>query len=201
MSVPSPVTLAEFKTHLNLATNTAESDTELTLHLQAATEVVEQRVGPLVTREFTEAAEGRGGYVVVNKTPLVQVTSLTEVAGNVAWAAAEYTADASGVITGALGRRLPRGRYTVVYTAGRGAAPADPMPANLVPDRFRLAVLYVGEHLWEMQRKSAGRPGLFGEAREPGGSSEAAAAFVYRGFALPKRALELLAGDEELGFA
>lgn len=201
MTIP-PVTMAELKKHLNLAPNTSADDAELQLHLEAATEAVEERVGPLVTRQFTQRVDGRGGSVVLDHTPVVDVTDLTEVVSSYSWLPVEYDVDAaSGVVTGALGRRLPRGAYTVTYTAGRGLASADPVPDGVVPAKYRLAVLYVTEHLWEMQRKGASRPSLMGEAGNTAASTgEAGARYVYRGFALPNRALELLAGEEELGF-
>lgn len=195
MPVPSgqgdiaPASLAEFKAHLNLAAGTSETDEELALHLNAATLAVEKRIGPILTREFTHTTAARGGgALVVDKTPLVAVTSVTGLASGTVWATEDLDADPAGIITPAAGRFSP-GRYTVVYTAGRGDS------AN---EDHKLAVLYVAEHLWEMQQRGVtDRPGVFGE--QPSG--DASAGFVYRGFALPNRALELLSGDEEIGFA
>lgn len=195
MPAPLPVTLDQLKAHLNLSPNTSESDTELLLHLEAATEAVETRVGPLVAREFTEQVQGRNNTITVSKTPLLSVTSLIEAATGLAWGQVTFNVDPSGVITGALGRRLPRGTYTVTYTAGRHT------DAFELPRRFQLAVLYVAEHLWEMQRGNAARPAMFGVAAQGPAGSASEAGFIYRGFALPRRALELLSGDEELGFA
>ncbi|HEX6516448.1 MAG TPA: head-tail connector protein [Nocardioidaceae bacterium] len=191
MATPLPVSLDEFKAHLNLSTGTKESDAELTLHLTAATAAVEKRIGPLITRDFTEQVRGRNGAVTVNKTPLVSVTALTAVGGT-SWDVTTLHGDPSGVITIATGGRLPDGRYDVGYKAGRG---------DTASEDHKLAVLYVAEQLWEMQRGSVPRPAMFGVAARETATSAQEAGYVYRGFALPRRALELLSGDEEIGFA
>lgn len=192
-STPGPaVSLEEFKQHLNLSAATKETDSELALHLAAATEAVELRIGPVITREFSEQVRGRNGAVTVNKVPLVAVTSLTAVAGGTSWDVTTLDADPSGVITRLTGGAIPAGRYDVVYQAGRG---------DTASERHKMAILYVAEHLWELQRGSVPRPAMFGVATNEGGTSAQEASYVYRGFALPRRALELLSGDEEIGFA
>jgi hypothetical protein len=183
-----PVSLGEFESHLNLSASTSESDVELTLHLRAATEAIEKRIGPIITREFTERLSTYGGgRLLVSRTPLVSVVSIINVATGVTWTAEKFDIDPAGIITG-IGRRLSMGRYDVTYTAGRGATARED---------HKLAILYVAEHLWEMQQGSGvgGRPGLYGDT---GPTGEESARFYYRGFALPRRALELIAGDEEI---
>lgn len=181
------VTLPELKAHLNLATNTTADDAELTLHLDAATAAIEKRIGPVVTRQATERVIVRDRTACVSTLPLVEVLSLTPVTNGVAGNPVDVTwldYDDSGVITGIPGT----GRHDIVYTAGHG---------DTASDDHKLAVLYVAEHFWEMQRRGkAGRPGLYGDNQEISPSSEAGADLIYRGFALPRRALELIAGDE-----
>lgn len=182
-----PVTLDELKTHLNLSAASDESDAELTLHLRAATRAIEKRIGPLVIQEFTERLTANSsGVMLVSNMPLVAVVSATSVVGNTAVLQA-LDVDPAGVISGA-SSRLATGRYDVTYTAGHGATASED---------HKLAVLYVAEHLWEMQQQTGvgDRPGLFGED-PPGG--EESARYIYRGFALPRRALELISGDEQL---
>lgn len=189
-----PVTLDEFKAHLNLPSNTKESDTELQLHLNAATEALEKRVGAMVTREFTERVTARGGLLLLANAPVVELASVTEVGGT-AWTIGDLYVAADSIVRLSAGGQLPGVDFTVTYTAGRGAI-AD------VPARFKLATLIVAEHLWETQRGTAVRPAMFGMAPEPTSTGTAAdAGYVYRGFALPRRALELLAGDQDIAFA
>jgi hypothetical protein len=186
------VTLAELKIHLNLAPATVETDTELTLHLNAAIAAIEKRIGPVATREFSERLRTENSRsLVVNNTPLLSVTSVTGVTSGNLIDAANYYADPSGVVSGLNGWKFPSGDYDVVYNAGRGTTASED---------HKLAILYVAEHLWEMQQGTGvgDRPGLYGEA-PPGG--EEGARYVYHGFALPRRALELISGDEQLGFA
>lgn len=187
-----PVTLEEFKRHLNLSSSTSESDVELNLHLDAAIRAIEKRIGPLVHTEFTERlAANSNGRLVLNNTPVVSITTLTHTNGLTRAVDTLSIDGTAGIVSGVSGWRIAAGEYDAVYVAGHGTtASAD----------HKLAVLYVGEHLWEMQQQTGigSRPGLWGEDA-PGG--EESAHYIYRGFALPRRALELISGDEQLGFA
>ena len=173
MAPPLPVTLADLKTHLNL-TGTTE-DAELTDKPEAATGAVEQRVGPMVIREVSEHTTATKGHLRLWYTPVDSLTSAT-LSGAVVevsdWVLAKSTGLVSGVSTD--------GVYQVVYNAGRAVDALD------VPSELREATLVVAAHLWETQRGSTGAaPGVPGQAF--------ASTPVPRGFALPHRAVELLA--------
>lgn len=187
-----PVTLDELKTHLNLPSADAGQDPELTLHLRSAIQAVEKRIGPLTHREFTEKVRARNGCITVNQTPLVSVSAVTERIGNVVWDIEGLDVDDAGIISSIYGSRLPTAMFTVTYTAGHGATALE---------RHKLAVLIVAEQLWETQRGNGARPSMFGVAPEGSATSAHEADYVYRGFALPKRALELISGDEQIAFA
>jgi hypothetical protein len=189
-----PVSLDEYKAFLELSTDTSETDPELQMHLNGAVKAIEKRIGPILTRDYAERVRARNGAVTVNTTPLVELTSLTRILGAVEYDVATLDPDPSGVITRLTGTRLPDGKYDVEYTAGRGATASED---------HKMAILYTAQHFWEMkQRQQNGRPGLFGEQEEAhAGAGLASAVFVYRGFALPRRALELISGDEVIGFA
>lgn len=192
----APVSLPELKAHLNLTTGTSASDTELQLHLDAATEAIEKRIGPILQREVTERATvGRRGVLVLSTLPVVSVTTVTEVVAGRSWDVTTLHADPSGVVGLVSRGYLPPVGFDVTYTAGRAATTDD------VPARFKLAILIVAEQLWETQRGSGARPAMFGMAAEASSTSAHDAQFVYRGFALPKRALELISGDEQIAFA
>jgi hypothetical protein len=87
---------------------------------------------------------------------------------------ADYELDAdTGLLRLAAGGWF-RGTYTVTYTSGRADLPAA----------IRLAVLVIAEHLWETQRGAAPVGPLSGDDTFP---------TPGLGFAIPNRALELLA--------
>jgi hypothetical protein len=116
--------------------------------------------------------------MAVRQRPLVSVTSITDVASGVAQSTSDLEVDTnSGVIRRKLGWPfLGRGgAYTVVYTAGWGTA---------VPPSFNEFARIVLEHLWQTQHGPSLRPSIGGEEEVtlPGW-----------GFAIPNRAVELIA--------
>lgn len=177
MSTPSPVTADDLRRHLNM---TGGDEGELTFWLGAATLAVEGRVGPLVARSFTERREARNGVLCVARTPLVSVESLALPSGTTV--AGTIDAHPSGVVS----RRGDRlyGEYVVTYTAGR----------EEVGENLSGAVLIVAGHLWETQRGNSARGRTLSEWDGATGAADVGA--VLRGFALPRRALELLQPDD-----
>lgn len=199
MTVTPPVTLDELKKHLNRPAGAADEDAELTLHLEAATEAIEQRVGPIVNREVTERARLSGDLLELNERPAVSLTTITNVVNGTPTAITGLLLDELDVDLEAglvnLGHvRGATSLYEVTYTAGRGVI-AD------IPARFKLAVLIVAEHLWQTQRGNGAPPRMFGVSPETSTSSSNAADYIYRGFALPRRALELIANDQTTAIA
>lgn len=194
-------TLPELKKQLNLASNTTQSDDELQLVLDAATAAIEARVGPIVNREVTERLHPTAsGSLEVSQRPLVTLTSVSDVWLDTAYDIAVLDVDnEAGTIThrwnsagfGSADYRRDARPFEVVYTAGRGTE---------APAHLKLAVLIVAEHLWSAQRGSSARPGMFGMAGmagDAGASSAAEASYIYRGYALPRRALELIVDEEQ----
>lgn len=180
MPVPLPITVEALRAHLNMASTI--HDAELTLHLTAATIAVEGRVGPVVARAFTGNHAAGNGVLVVTQRPLVSVQSVTAADGT-----AYLTADVRTHPAGLIFRDGPHcfwpGRYDVAYTAGRAE----------VPENLSVAVLIVAAHLWETQRGAMARGRTLGDMGDGG---QATAMAMLRGFALPRRALELLQPDE-----
>ena len=212
MSVSLPVTLDEFKKHLNLDAGFNVDDAELTLHLGAATEAIEARVGPLVVHEVTQRirvrrelrrhynVEQHHHLLTLNEAPVVDVTSITNVIAGVPTAIAgldidqlDIDLDAAIIDLGYYFRGASR-VFEVTYTAGRGTI-------DTLPDRFKVAVMIVAEQLWETQRGTGVRPQMFGIAAETTAASSHAANYIYRGYALPSRALELIANDLTVAFS
>lgn len=170
--------LPEFKAHLNRSDDT--DDGELFGVLAASNDVLEFLIdGPVKVREITEQHDVRSDRIAPRKRPLVSVTSLTPQGGASPVDSSAYR------LTGLNSVRLIAplcGWYTLVYQAGW-----DPLP-----DRYKLAGLIIGAHLWGTQNGGAGGRVLPGDdvAVVPGLS-----------FAIPARALDLIGTPLLYGFA
>lgn len=184
MPVPTPVTLAVFKEHLNIPAGNTTHDPELQRTLEAATEQAEGYIGPIVGRAVTKRLDtDRHGRIDLH--PALAVTSVVGVFGAPTYAVGDLDLDPDdGLLRLDDGRGLFAGRYTVTWTAGRAATVAD-VPASIAD-----AVNIIGKHLWETQRGKSARPGLVGMRST--GADDSRDFAPPRGFAIPHRALELL---------
>lgn len=170
------VSLEEFKTQLK-RTDDAD-DLALRSYLASATRYVEHRTGgPVSVQTFTERHFITGFTLIPRKRPLVSVTSITPDFGTVLTASA-YIADTDANQIVFYWGIWPTW-HTVVYRAGR----AQP------DENIKLAGMIVAQHLWETQNGFAGRRG--------------ADDFVQTGlgFAVPRRAEQLLVPDEMSGIS
>jgi hypothetical protein len=169
------VSLADTKKQLNIdATDTGDDD-ELRGFITGASLAVERELGNVVARRsFTERRTAvSDGRVLLSNEPVLAVTSAVSADGSTTWALEDLDVDdASGLVAAKSGAPLS-GDVDFTYTAG----------LRIVPDDYQLATLIVVQHLWETQR------GRYGAV--PGGSTEPEY-MSGRGFALPRRALELL---------
>jgi hypothetical protein len=174
-------TLAEFKTHLNYGTGNTE-DTELTMHLSAASQWAESYFA-LAPTVFTERLYTQDCYLRQRHHPLTAVASVTPQDG-MALSASAYIVDTTNSLIELRYNYAGYGWYTAVYTAG----------LTTITDRVKLAGMIVGQHLWDLQNGSAGR-GRRPEDLVP----------TPFGFAVPNRAIELIESDPDLktmpGFA
>jgi hypothetical protein len=166
-------TLAQFKTWLKYGAGTSQ-DTELTTALTAASSWVEWRQsGPLEVTQYTHRLYCNGQLLQPRKLPLVAVVSLTPQDGSALSASAYIVDTTNGLIQL---RYDGPGWYTAVYTAGLAS----------VPERVKLAGLETARHLWLVQNGSSTR-GFPGDdvVQTP------------LGFAVPRRAEELMAADPD----
>lgn len=163
---PEFITLEELKKHLNIPAAKTVDHVELELARGSAEEGVEFLVGPVIHATVTETVHpSRSGVAVLAKCPVVSVTSVLSNGVSVTHA---LNAEA-GIISG-----LPwAGDLVVTYTVGR----------TVLPDSIRLAALIIAAHLWDTQRGPATSPLQEEETTEVPGL----------GYAVPNRALELLA--------
>lgn len=161
------VTLDEVKAHLNVTG--ANNDSEIDLVSKAAQELVEGIVGPVRWRSVEQSAPVGSTLAVLSVAPVVSVTSVSY-SGVTYLEPVTLDLDA-GVLTGLTGGS----DGTIVYVAGRAQC----------PDAIRLAALIIAGHLWRTQLGSApsGALPVDDESQQPPGL----------GFAIPSRALDLLA--------
>lgn len=177
-------TLDEAKSFVNIDATNTDHDAELQPMLDAACEQVEERCEPVVLRTFTETYPGDSRRVVSLWRHRIQsITSLTLVSdGSSPLDLSDVVFDSDGgIIFTKSGSAFPGNRWQITYTAGFPAIPAS----------LKEAALVITKQLWQTQRGNAGRPGVFGDATE-GRMSTTQATYVYTGYALPGRAIELM---------
>ena len=173
----SIISLAEAKAHLDM-TATADDD-ELRNFLQAATELVESKVGPCVRRTVTERVTEGTCELVLRCHPVISVTSVTSVwPGGPSWTTADLLVDGdAGIVCQKSMWPFWYGPWDVVEVVGRA----------VIPERFLHAAKEQLRHLWETQRGSSQAPPLAGE--------ETFTTAQGWSFSVPRRVLELLAAD------
>lgn len=183
MAAPSLERLAEF-------VNITDPPTiqRLQEFLDASLLTITQRCGPPAGTVVAEQVHARDGVLVLSERPVQElVTVMDDRGGEVSIEGARISRRSAVV-------RLSRPmtcEFDVTYKAGW-----DPYPADL-----EMAVYIVADHLWETQRGRSGSfaalHGLDDDAPVGGDASH----FVLRGFALPRRAMELTRPYIKPGFA
>lgn len=169
------VSLADTRAQLNFdATETADDD-ELRGYIGAATGAVEKALGRVVVRRsftdrFTVARSAT--ELLLRNVPVLSLTSVVSADGATTWDTNSLQPDVeTGLVVVAAGPAFT-GALDVTYQAGE----------VVIPENYRLATLIIVQHLWETQRGTMGvQLGGDNEPYMPG-----------RGFAIPRRALELL---------
>jgi hypothetical protein len=175
------ISLAVAKRHLNITSTT--DDEEIRGWLAAVTEVIEAKVGPVVVKTITdERHDGNGRSLWLRQTPVVSLTTVAPwlTTGTTYTVADLRLSPDSGRVERKDGLCFTGGPFAVSYKAGR----------PVIGENISQAAAIILKHLWETQRGAAGLPlqGLDDTTLIPG-----------MGFAVPNRALELLAPDELAG--
>jgi hypothetical protein len=168
--------MEEFKNELNRTDSFDDAD--LRSRLVAATDWAEGVIGgPLSVQTFTEQLHVIGDTIVPIFRPLVSVTSLTPDLGS-AIDSTGYVVDTRlGVIR--LRWLLGWNLYTLVYRAG----------LTVVSERIKEAGLIVAKHLWQTRNGGGGR------------QSPDDLVMSGLGFAVPRRAMEMVSKDNIPGIA
>lgn len=178
---PAILSLADAKAHLNITG--AGDDDEVRFWNNVSTRAVEYYVGPVVARTVTEDhSVRRAPVVVLLNTPVLRLTAVTAaLTGAVAPAVDGLGVDAvTGEVFRLDGGTLS-GRLRFTYAAGR----------TVIGEHITGGARIVLDHLWRTQR--AGRRG----ALAGGGGDDYAVTepIPGLGYAVPNRAVELLAPD------
>jgi hypothetical protein len=169
----SLVTLADAKDQLNTRTSGDVDDTELQRYVDAVTKPMEDAAGRVLDpRTFTDIVQVTiASGLLLARAPVTAVTAVVTTDGVTSWDPANLFVDPdSGMVTVQSGPAL-NGQVAITYTAG-----VTPVAAHV-----ELAALITIQHLWETKRGTMGVT--------LGGEGET---FVPRGFAVPRRATELL---------
>lgn len=180
---PYLVSLADAKDQLHITDN--QDDEKLRSFIESATSVVERIRGEsIVRRTITEQHEVRTGQMVLNRTPVISLTSVVSTDGFLTWDVSSLLLSPNGVVSTKpwVGMSLMAltGFISVTYVAGYQV-----IPSNIL-DATRIII----EHLWQTRRGSAGGP-------RPGVQLSAVPGV---GYLVPNQALELL-GSGMPGFA
>jgi len=179
---PALLSLADAKAHLNITTTT--HDDEIREYLEAATEIVESYIGPVVRRVYTSRVRGHRTSIALPHTQVLEVTAVTVVSdGSTPITLSDLAIDtASGVVTYKNGSSFPYGDMDWVYEVGR----------TLVKANWTLASKIIVKHNWETQLGNL--PSIQGDS----------AGYVVSGagYLVPYRAISLLSPDQvPVGFA
>lgn len=183
------ISLTDAKMYLNI--DGVEDDEELRGFIETATRIVENVVGPVVVRTFTEVHRAGGRLLVLNNTPVLSLTSLEAVStGGIDYAVADLDLDTvMGIVRRLDGERFV-GPLRAVYPAGR----------RVVPATMTMAARVMVAHMWETQRGhwSVQRANAWDRARltaTGGGEMGAPPGTAYM---IPRRAMELLEPDRRM---
>lgn len=169
------VSLADARAHLNMGATETADDEELRGFIGAATGAVERALGRVVVRRsFTDRFEigGSTTQLLLRNVPVLSLTSAVSADGSTTWSVGGLRADGeTGLVTVVSGAALT-GTVDMTYQAGE----------TVISEDYQLAAKIIIQHLWETQRGTMGvQLGGDNEPYTPG-----------RGFAIPRRALELL---------
>lgn len=180
------MSLADAKRHLNIAAANTAHDDELREHIETATDVVEDIIGPVVRRTVTETFSGRGTPgIVLSHVPVISITSVTE--DGTAVDASGYSLGDDGVLKRVVGYQQMGWRYgtnnvTVVYVPGRVVVRSAIREASLELLRVNFRPQLGGNY-----SPFSGGPG----------DDQGQPADRRLGFYVPNRVMQLLTGFEK----
>lgn len=165
------ISLAQAKATLRKS-STAD-DVQIQEYIDALTGPMEAYCGPIIARSVTEWPESEGSAVLMlDQTPIISVTSLTEYRGNVAYPYTEITDPTSGGLYTFIVDPTLDGKVTRVFNGGRNLPFTGPVKAvyqvglAVIPPNYTLAGKLLVQALWRTQNGGAGLPALPDEAAQ-----------------------------------
>lgn len=174
------ISLDDARSALNMPANTsADALDDLRLYIAAATPVIEDIVGPIVVKTTSQHVNKGWGYAALYERPNTITSVVYDDLSTVP--ATAYNADLqSGLVT--FYCAVSQG-VTITYTTGNAE----------VPQNVRLATRELVRHWWQLGK----------QLQRPGGSgAPPAEVWTPSGFAVPRRVMELCAGNARVdGFA
>lgn len=140
---PLLLSLADAKSQLNFDFTKGNYDEELRDFLAGITDVLEDYVGPIVVRTYTERHNNQSSeLLVLHRTPVVSVTSIAPVlTSGTTYNVADFDVDGPTGIVQLLGGGRIYGPVRVTYKAGR----------PVMPGAIRNAAKFMIQHLWRTQ--------------------------------------------------
>jgi hypothetical protein len=140
---PALLSLADTKTHLRIPAATTAFDDQLREFIEAATEIVESYVGPIVHRSYVRRVTGGRDVIILPHTQILSVESFTPVQIGVPPLPLTYLAvdSEAGDIRRTDRGYFPWGLYDVAYTVGR----------TYTKSNWGLAAKIIIKHNWETQ--------------------------------------------------
>lgn len=165
------VSVSDVKQFLGI-TSTVD-DEELRDWIAAATEMVENEVGPVIVTTRTDVVSGYG-ELWLPVSPVVSITSAVPQRGGTGLVVGDLSVDPYGRLYRTSGAAIGyAGPWVVTYVVGR----------TVIPRGITRAVLVIVGHLWELQRGPV----------DLALSGDSETFPVGAGYAIPNRARELLA--------
>jgi len=178
----SIIALGDAKRILNIPSAVTDSDMELLMMLDVATEVVEGRIGAVLTRQIEEKVESAQCLLLTYGPPqsIVSIEPWLPNVGGETVAAVDVVLDKeTWTVERATGWPFNYGPYKVVYTIGRPTIKAS----------IRHAAAKIITYLWETQRG----PSQLGPV-DP--LDDETFAVQGRIWSIPRDVMELLANDD-----
>jgi hypothetical protein len=179
---PALISLIDAKSQLKITSTT--SDDKLREYVEAATEIVESYVGPVVTRTHTARVRGWRCDIPLPHTQVTAITAITDVrTGTNPVTLSDLTVNGpAGIISYKNGAQFPYWEMDITYTVGQSTVKAN----------WSLAAKIIVQHLWQTQLGNL--PSTQGDT--PGYAATGS------GYIVPYQAIALLQTDQvPAGFA
>lgn len=181
-SSPSLISLADAKRHLRITD--ATRDDQLREYIEAATEIVESYVGPIVTRTHTARVMGFRSLIPLPHTQVTAITNITIIrTGTSPIVLSNLSINTPAGVFGYKNLlSIPWGEMDVTYTVGRPFVKAN----------WTMAAEIIVQHIWQSQLGNL--PSMQGD--------DLVDPRLGTGYLVPFRAISLLQPDQvPAGFA